>query len=209
MLVGVCALPSEGQLLDTLSASFRKIPMPFFSFESNNSFVGKTPAWVTGYKVGVTFNSRISFGYGWYKLVSDIVENKKVQSESGHDTIVPAQLEMKYKGISMSYVYLKNNKWVLSASLQPGWGKSYFEYFESRGNAARAFEHNVVMLEFGSGAQYKIVRWVGVGAGIGYRVMLKNNPSFDYNFNTLNYYLGIRIYIDEIYKTVFPKGIRL
>lgn len=183
--------------------------MPFFSFESNNSFVGKTPAWVTGYKVGITFNGRISFGYGWYKLVSDIVENKTVQTEAGNDTVVPAQLEMKYKGISMSYVYLRNEKWILSASMQPGWGKSYFEYFKSRGESERAFEHKVSMLEIGTGVQYKVVRWVGFGAGVGYRIMMKNNPSIDQNFNTLNYYLGIRIFVDEIYKSVFPKGIKL
>lgn len=208
LLIILFAPVTKSQFIDTLVYSVKKVPMPFFAFESSNSFVGGTSAWITGYKVGITFNGRLSTGYGWYKLVSDIVENKTIVGLSGNDSVVPAQLKMKYKAISLSYVYFKNQKWILSATMQPAWGESYFEYFISAGDREQAFNHKVNMIEIGSGAAYKVFPWIGLGAGLGYRIMTKNNPSIDYNFNTVNYYLGLRVFIDEIYKSVFPEGLK-
>lgn len=208
-LLAFCFFPSSIKASPNDRIDFSKFPLPYFSFESSNSFVSGKPAWITGYRFGGSYQ-QYSGWFGWYKLVSDVVENKEVLSTDGKDTItVPAQLSMNYKGIGGSYVYYQNDNWILSGALQLGFGKSYFNYYQSPGVTAKLYEHPVWMLELGPGVQYRFIKWIGIGGGIGYRIMLKDNPQIEQNFSTLNYHLGIKIYLDEVYKSVFPKGIHL
>ncbi|MCW5918764.1 MAG: hypothetical protein KIS71_03175, partial [Bacteroidetes bacterium] len=51
---------------------------------------------------------------------------------------------------------------------------------------------------------YKLIRWVGIGFGVGYRVMLKNNKQLKDNLSSPIYILRLKIFVDEIYRTVFP-----
>jgi hypothetical protein len=48
--------------------------------------------------------------------------------------------------------------------------------------------------------EYKILNLVGVGAGLGYRIMLKNNSEIDHSFTSPIYVIRFRLIFDEIYK---------
>ena len=63
----------------------------------------------------------------------------------------------------------------------------------------------VVIYEPGISVSYKIFKWLGAGADIGYRMMLRNNPAIPEKFNSPIYsFYGI-IYWGELYKSIFPE----
>ena len=51
----------------------------------------------------------------------------------------------------------------------------------------------------------KIVKWVGVGFGVGYRIMLLNNPDIPDKLSSPLYVLRLKIFLDEVYRSIFPK----
>ena len=63
---------------------------------------------------------------------------------------------------------------------------------------------NIILFEPAITGHYKLIRWVGLGFGVGYRVMLKNNHQLKDNLSSPIYILRLKIFVDEIYRTVFP-----
>jgi hypothetical protein len=51
---------------------------------------------------------------------------------------------------------------------------------------------------------YKILKWIGIGSGLGFQLMLKDNPAIMENFNTPVYSIKIKIFLGDIYRSVFP-----
>jgi hypothetical protein len=62
----------------------------------------------------------------------------------------------------------------------------------------------VLISDIGINAQYKVLKWVGLGAGIGYRFMLVSNPEIDTDFSSMVYSIRIKVFLGEIMKTIFP-----
>jgi hypothetical protein len=60
----------------------------------------------------------------------------------------------------------------------------------------------VALAHFSLAAQYKVVRWFGIGAGLGYRVMLVDNSNVNENFDSVIYSVNLRIFLDEVVKSV-------
>ena len=71
----------------------------------------------------------------------------------------------------------------------------------------RLKEGGVVMTEVAGVATYRILRWVGLSGGAGVRLSLLSNDNVSETFNSLVYTIRVRIFLGEIYKTIFPKGI--
>ncbi len=81
-------------------------------------------------------------------------------------------------------------------------GSSYFDHFGER------FDEGGVLLLTGQGvATYRILRWVGLSGGVGFRQMLISNSKVEESFNSPVYVFKIRIFLGEVYKSVFPRGI--
>lgn len=199
-------LSANAQILDTIRASFHTKPKFFFQIGTYNSFVSNEPANTFGFKGGLEFNRRIRIGIGFYNLTSDIVKEKTITDVFDYDSTLNAQLEMYFIPVSFEYIFYHRNPWQLSVPLNIGAGKSYFWYYLNKeGDRGRVDEKSAALMTVSLEAQYKIFKWFGVGAGLGYRIMLKDNSNIDENFNSVIYNLGIRIFVDEIYRSVFKK----
>ena len=58
----------------------------------------------------------------------------------------------------------------------------------------------VAVLGVGLNAQYKITRFFGLGAGIGYRQMLSENDKIREALNSPLYVLKIKVFIGEFFR---------
>lgn len=193
---------ANAQIMDTIRESFHSKPKFFFQLDAYNSFVGKEPANTFGYKAGLEFNKRVKIGIGYYTVTSDIVRLKNTRP----DTSQNARLDMNFISGSFEYTFYHNDPWQFSIPLNLGAGKSYFWYYKNTaGDKGRLDEKIVILSTLSVDAQYKIIKYIGVGAGLGYRVMLKDNSNINENFNSVIYSLQLRIFVDEIIKTIFQK----
>ena len=203
------ALQGDSLSLDPY-VSFKNKPSVFFMIDRYNSVVAGKGANTTGLKLGLDFKKKVRLGIGFSLLSSDIVERKTVITEPGHDTTLNAILSMGYITLYAEYVFYDSNNWQISMPVQTGVGSSYFTYYERVGSVIKEKklnEQSIILFEPSGLLTYKIIKWVGVSGGIGYRQMILNNSKLDYNFNSVMYSLRLRIFIGEIFKSVFPRGL--
>ncbi len=189
----------------SLAAQSHKNLQPFVVFDSYYSFIGKKSADVWGFKAGIEWNEEWRFGIGYNKLSSDIVEYKALPEEewpyAKNDT-VKAQLYLRYFPMMAEYIAYRKDPWQITIPLQLGYGTSYFQYFDKDNNNRRIFEHGVLVFQPGVNVQYKVLKWVGVGAGLGYRFLLVNNPEIETKMNSPVFSIGLKIFIGEIVKSI-------
>jgi hypothetical protein len=196
---------------DSTTVNIWKKPKLFFQLDKYNSVVSGLGADVDGVKAGLEFGKKFRFGIGIYNLKSDIIEYKKLtpaQAEDAPGDSVKALLNMGYVPLCFEYIFYDKGNWQFGLPLHLGFGNTYFEYFDKAGNREHIRGHSVMLADVVVSGQYKIFRWVGVGAGIGFRKMLIDNPAIERNFNSPLYNLRLKIFLGEIYRTVFPHGLK-
>jgi hypothetical protein len=195
--------------LNAQGTNIRHKIAPYFLYDSYYSFIGNRGADVWGFKAGIEWNQKWRLAAGYNRIQSDIIENKVLPQDelqyAKNDT-VKAQLYLRYFPLMAEYVFYTKDPWQLSAPLCLGYGKSYFQYFDKNEDRRQIFKHGVLVSDIGINAQYKIIKWVGVGAGVGYRIMLVNNPEIDTKFNSPIFSIRVKLFLGEIVKSLFPES---
>lgn len=200
------------QPTDTPLVGFKGKPSLFFTLDNTASFVGGKSATTNELRFGLDFKKKLKLGLGYGQLVSDIVVNKDIVAErTDNDSVVPANLSLSFFSANAEYVFFNSKRWQISTPLQIGVGSTYFLYYESDKNGKsiqkRTDEGTVLVSGFSAVATYRILRWIGISAGLGYRVGILNNDKVSESFNSPVYTFKFRIFFGEIYKSVFPRGI--
>lgn len=195
---------------DSTDVNIWKKPKFFLQLERFNTLVEGKGAKFGGIRAGLEFGRKYRIGLGYYDLNSDIIEYIKLSPEEAVDAsadTVKAKLKMGCVPLCFEYIFYSKGKWQFSVPFHLGIGKSYFEYFNKYNETKHLKDHNVILADVIISGQYKIVKWVGIGAGLGYRKVLVVNPSVERNFSSPMYNIGLKIFLGEIYRSVFPHGI--
>lgn len=198
----------QAQWLEEVGESFRKKPKFFFNFTQYNSFINRETANVSGIRAGLEFNEkvRIAVGYSW--LYSDIVDKINVsRNDLSYQT--NGQLKFNYINTSFEYEVYSDYPWHISIPLVVGAGGAHYEYVDRFSNERiKTSGSTVVLFEPSVNAQYNIIDWVGISGGLGYRVALNASSEFKKNLNSPIYVIQLKFFFNEIYKEVFPNGLK-
>lgn len=191
--------------------SFKNKPKFFLTLDRTSSFVSGKEATTNELRVGLEFKKKLRLGIGYAALVSDVVAEKVAVTEMTNvDSVVSAKLSLSYMTFSAEYTFYNSKRWQITMPVTLGIGSSYFNYYEYvKGDyQTKKLDEGTVVIFGPSGvATYRILRWVGVSGGIGFRQVLVNNSKVKESFNSPIYLFRIRIFLGEIYKSVFPRGI--
>jgi len=194
MLVGACASSQTMNLSDSLSQIFKQRVTPSFKFDTRNSFITGSATKVYGIKAGVSFGKRLSLGVGYNFIGTELMENVVVNDEN-----VSAEIRMNYVAPFIEYSFYQRGPWELITPIQLGVGNSFLEYSTPDGKRTMN-KGRVVLYEPGMAFEYKIAKILGVGIGMGYRIMLKNNRGIEQQFTSPVYALRVRLIFDELYR---------
>ena len=194
---------AEAQFMDSLQAAVKEKPRFTFKFDTRNSFISNQRAEIFGFKLGVDFNKKIRIGGGLHTLNTALYKDKNLLSSEGIDTTVSMGLHFGYFAYYIEYVFYKTNRWEFSVPLQMGWGDSRYEYVFN-GKKFVQDKKTIVVYESAVSGQYKFFKWLGVGADVGLRLMLRNNRAIPESFNSPIYAFKLLIWYGEIYKALFP-----
>lgn len=197
---------------DSPLVSFRKSNARFFlTGDRTGSFVGGKSASTNELKLGIEFKKKLRLGIGIGALVSDVVQERTiVTSQTNLDTTVNSELSLTFFSLNSEYVFYDSKRWQIAMPVGIGIGSSYFAYFENVNGTfkqSRLDEGGVIMFGASGLATYRILRWVGVSGGTGYRIALISNSKVQESFNSFVYIVKIRVFLGEIYKSVFPRGV--
>ena len=56
---------------------------------------------------------------------------------------------------------------------------------------------------------YKIVRWVGIGTGVGYRFIYYKESGINEQFSSPEYVIKLKVYLGEIVRTITGKELKI
>ena len=172
------------QLFDSIQASFKHKPKPLLKLETRNSFITSKVVIVRGLKVGLSFNktSRIGLSYNWLKRKTLIV------------TADSSTLKMNYISPFYEYTFYRDKHFTLAIPILIGFGNS--KYVSKEGSTyAKSF---IMAYEPGMTFEYRFLRYLGIGTGVGLRLMLKDNPQIKEQLNSPVYIFKFKIYFDQI-----------
>ena len=204
----LCAVTIRAQVLDEIGESFKKKPKFFFNFTQYNSFINKETANVSGIRAGLEFNEKVRLAAGYSWLYSDIVDKIEVTRNDVSYT-TNGQLKFNYFHTSFDYEFYSDYPWHISVPLVVGAGGAHYEYIDRvTGERTTTANFPVVLFEPSINAQYNIIDWVGISGGLGYRVALNSSKEFKKNFNSPIYVIQLKFFFNELYKEIFPNGLK-
>jgi hypothetical protein len=204
----LCSNVYSQPTLDTIKACLKQKPQLFIKLDSRNSFVQNSRAKIFGAKAGISYGKRLYFGIGYNQLYppAEAFDTKIYFFDSwGNLYPVTKHLHMYYISVHAEYTFYQTTHWELSMPLQFGIGKSYYDYIYA-GAKFRTEESFNFIYEPAVSVEYKFVKWVGVGADVGYRFMITSDKHLNKNFTSPTYAFKLLIYYSEIFKTLFPRS---
>jgi hypothetical protein len=200
-------LSSSAQFMDSIHASMDKKPKLIFNLEPRKSFIDNSNVTVLGLKIVVEFDKRIRIGGGFNVLTSGHSSNldKVIYAENGIDTVDIAILNFNYWCYFVEYILVSKPKWEISCPIQVGIGSSHYEYTAENNGLQEVDKGGVMLLETAITGHYKIIKWAGIGVGVGYRFMLQNNKGLHRQFNSPVYIFTAKIFLGTIVESFSKK----
>lgn len=194
----------HAQFLDTIKSVTKKRPSIDIRLESRHSFISNGIVKVSGVRLGLIFQKKLKVGIGYSWLNSDVSQNIEIINSEGKKQIVKNYLEFNYGALYTDFVFYKENRWQLSVPLQLGVGTAWFQHTNSNVKVLSK-KHFLLLYEPGISVQYKLVKWFGVGADIGYRFTLKNTQYVGDKLNSPAYAFKLLFWFDQLFYTIAPK----
>jgi hypothetical protein len=194
--------------LDSIKFCLQQRPQIFLKLDGRSSFIDNSRAKIFGIKGGLNYGKRLMFGIGYNQLsqpAGNFDELFYFYDTKGKLNPVVAHLKMYYFSAYAEYVFYQTTHWELGLPLQIGLGKSYYTYNFS-GSKKKTEETLNFIYEPAISIEYKFVKWIGVGADVGYRFMITSDKHLNKNFTSPTYAFKLLIYYSEIFKSLFPKS---
>ncbi|MEO6901651.1 MAG: hypothetical protein ABI315_00690 [Bacteroidia bacterium] len=194
--------------IDTMKWCLQQKPHLFGKIDTRQSFIYNNRVKIIGIKGGLNYGKRLQFGLGYNQLYSP---SKKLDKQlyffdtNGTKDSITSKLKLFYFSIHTEYIFYKNNHWQLSMPLQLGVGDTYYKY-QLFNKKQKTNQFIVFIYEPAISIEYKIVKWAGVGADIGFRLMATKQKEINQQFNSPTYAFKFLIYYDEILKILFPNN---
>jgi hypothetical protein len=197
----LCTLMSNGQheLLDSIKTAL-KTPDPtfIFGFHNRNTFIQSNRTKLYGIVAGLDFNKKLKLTLGVYSFGKAnetlLINNGNFTQDSIYRFINTSNVSL-----GIEYDYYHHNRLSLSVPLQIGLGNVAYRYTGSDKNTKiRIDNYLTIPIEIGTNAYYELLPWVGIKAGIGYRLTV--GPKESRRLASPYYNLGLSILLGEIYR---------
>ena len=190
---------------DEFKKSFHTKPKLDIKLDNRFSFIRDNDVKTIGVKVGLNFNRKFKVGLGINQMLLP-AEKKFLNDEN---VLVPVDLEYFYFSPYIEYVYYNSKRWEFSLSTQLGIGGASYRFTDADGKKIKLVESTVLSYEPAMLIDYKIIRWFGIGTGVGYRLIYYKSPGINEKFSSPVAVLKLKIYLGEIVRTITGKELEI
>jgi hypothetical protein len=180
--------------------SFKTKPKLDVKFDNRFSFIRDNDVRTVGVKVGLSFKRKFKLGLGMNQMLTSTGNQFIVD-----DSLINVDLEYFYFSPYIEYVYYNSKRWEFSLSTQLGVGGASYQYVNPSGKKVKIIESTVLSYEPAMLIDYKIVRWFGIGTGVGYRLIYYKSPGVNEKFSSPEYVIKLKVYLGEIVRTITGK----
>lgn len=185
------------QSKDTLRKKIE--PKTIFTINSKNSFISKYRAPIYGIQLGLRWNE-LTVGGGLYVLTPYIRREAYIENitSSPFDGIV----ELRYNagGIFVDYELLNDKRWEVVSTCIIANATAEIHFFPYDLRLIPPKRETFVIFEVLMQGIYKLHKYIGIGAGLGKRIIPSEAPFVQQNFESYLYNLKLKIYFRNIWE---------
>jgi len=186
---------------DRFLTSFGTKPSFDVKFDSRFSFIKNTNVKTFGMKVGLNFNQRFKLGLG----VNSMITASATKIANIDDTVA-VDIDYFYWSPYMEYVYYSSKKWEFSLMVQLGFGEAKYSYLDVFGSKQSVAKTTIITYEPTMQIDYRIIPWVALGTGIGYKLELyRSKGGVTEPLSSPQFILKVKVYLGKIYRTIMGK----
>ncbi|RSK31774.1 hypothetical protein [Hymenobacter metallilatus] len=171
-----------------------------FQFDQRYSILNGTVVGINGVKGGIEWRGRWRAGLGVYRL-SGGVPTRAVQP-AGFPAGTRDEVRFRYLAAYGEYVFIGNPRWELSTPLQLGIGSYYTKYSFPDGGVLRTNKQVLYLAEPSVAAHYRVFRWVGLGAGTGYRQVFASGQQPEDQISGFIFFGRVKLFLGDLLKVV-------
>jgi hypothetical protein len=177
-------------MFDSIQESLTHKPSLYGDYNTRNSFISNYRAQVRGVMGGITFNKNftVAISYNW--LISEF---NHINQEK--DT---AALKMRYVAPFVSYSFLEKKNLQLTVPVYLGFGQTFYQTKDKK----KSNSHFILTYEPSMKATYRVFKYIGISAGVGFRMLIIGNKFVVENFNSPTYTVGVNLFMGDIYRDV-------
>jgi hypothetical protein len=195
MLLTARAASQPVNLADSLQTIFADAPVFTARLDNRNTFIDGKSAAAFGIKAGLTWRKSLTMGLGYHWLR----DGTSLKVPSG-DTTLTRNVRMRYIALFTEYTFFRRGAWEATVPVQIGLGSSFLTSDGSDTPVAGS-RATICMYEPAMLIEYKVLNLIGLGGGLGYRLMLAGNRNIDLRFTAPVYMLRLRLIIPESIKS--------
>jgi hypothetical protein len=197
-------------LQDSFKGVFAGKPKATAKWDTWGTFIGGRTFNTQALKVGVEFNEKLVLGVGYNWLSNGVFKYANINGATQQ-----CEFELRYYGPYGEFDFFKKGHWRGTLPIQFGLGKSFLKYNNEVGKRVVLNEGHVFLYEPAMSFSYDIANLFEVGAGFGYRIMLKNNNSIDQPLTSPNFVVRLSLnpygwaelfHLDELGKRVMKSN---
>lgn len=174
--------------------------------ESRNSFINNQLISVTGVRLGVAYQRKLRIGGGLSWMNSDYKTDFYEGNELGGIDTIPKRLKFAYLCYYVDFVFYKTKRWQLSVPIQAGTGFAWWQTKKKIQWSGSKGKNFFFLYEPGISIQFKIFKWAGLGADLGYRFTATDSKKIGQRLNSPTYSFKTLIWFDYIYYNLFPNS---
>ena len=178
----------HAQISDSIFSILKDKPTFFAKLDTRGSFVSNRHVRLNGIKAGLVFENKlkVGLGYSWLRT------NYTPFYNGNH-------VDLKSRNFStfIDYIFYTQDKLQLNANLQLGLGNLYYDLDGEK--VARSF---AVFYEQSATVEYRIIKYFGIGLGVGYRLVAFSKKRINENLSSPVYIARFKLYFGDMIKAI-------
>lgn len=202
LLLSLCALAGRhcaAQLVEDVRSAMAADAVWVVKLDTHGSFIGNESVTFAGVKVGREHAGRLQYGIGYSFLFSPVHQEQRVDDGS----LVTTRLRLGYATPYFEYAFYQRGPWELRIPVQLGLGGGSLVY-DDAGGRTRVLQHTLLFTyEPGIAVQYRFLKYFALGAGWGYRLVLRSAHLSD-GLTAPTYSFGLRVFFGDLWKDIRP-----
>ena len=181
----------NAQLLDSISKNINGKPGFFIKLDTRGSFVSNRHVRINGIKGGLCFNEKLKMGlgYNWLKSNYQPIYNAENVNLVSHNV-----------STFVDYVFIDKNAFEFNANIQIAMGNIQYQQ-----NKIRLVNSFAFFYEQSITAEYRVLKYLGLGFGLGYRFVVYNKTAINEKLSAPVYIARLKLYFGDIYKDLKEK----
>jgi len=193
ILLILAASTAHAQLIDSIAGFLEEKPRVVARLDARGGFISNRSVRFVGVKLGLEHERRFQYGIGYSMLFPaegrDVVVDGRIES---------GRLRMGYVAPYVDYAFFKRGNWEARIPFQIGIGAGSLTYRDAEGRRRTAARSGLILYEPAMTIQYRFLRYFGIGAGWGFRLVIQTGDDLGERLTAPVYLFGLRVFLGEM-----------